>query len=234
MLSCFFISNQPKEFPWEYGKNPKAHEEYTKQLIDAISVAVKLNEITTFCCGLAHSVDLDFAEAVLYQKENKYPNIRLICLVDNGQASDHWNEQDAERYKTILSKADEKQPLPDVPPIENAEQVIAVWNGQESGAMWNVLHYTMLRKSIYFIRLNDIKEDTDEPNGRLKRELREAEEASKKSIFTIIGYTILIKELIAGHPDPKSAFKTAIKNNSAFAKEIARLADTIGLDLTTE
>ena len=231
MRYCFFISNQPKEFPWEYGKNLKAHEEYTKQLNEAIAVAVEMDEITTFCCGLTHSVDLDFAEAVLHQK-SKHPNIKLICIVDSEQASDHWNEQDAERCKSILSKADEKQPLSDVPPIDNAEQVIVVWNGQESGAMWDVLYYTMQQsKSVYFIRLNDIKEDTDEPNGKLKRELREAEEASKRSVFTRIADMLLIRELIAGHPNPKSAFKTAIEKNPAFAKEIAHLAEIMELDI---
>lgn len=231
MQICSFISNQPCEFPWEYGNNPKAHNEYIKQLKQAIATTVEMDEVTTFCCCMLHSVDLDFAEAVLYQRENKYPNIRLICVVENKHPNEHWNERDAKRYESILSKADEKQSSSPIQILKTSSQFITVWNEQKTGATWDSLCYAMQQsKSVYFIRLNDIKEDTDEPNGKLKRELREAEEASKRSMFTRLAYTLLIKELIAGHPDPKSAFKTAIKNNPAFKNEISRLANTMELD----
>ena len=235
MRVCGFIGEQPKDFPWEYGITPKAHDEFIKQLKEAIEEAVELNEITTFCCGLIHSADLDFAECVLYQKEHKYPTIKLICVVDKENLHKHWNKQDAERYKSILERADEQKPFSDISFIETSEQLIAAWNGKKSGPMWDILYYAMQeRKLIRFIRLNDIKTDTDTPDGKLKRELKEANEALERSSFVRIGYTFLIKELIKHHPNPRSAFKLFITNKPVFKREILRLAELYELDLSED
>ena len=170
MKICGFIGEQPKYFPWKYGNNPKAHNEYVKQLREAIEEAVELNEITTFCCGLVHSADLDFAESVLYQKENKYTQIKLICVVDKENPCKDWNKQDAKRYQSILKSADGQKLFSDISFIETSEQLIAAWNGEESGPTWDIKYYAMQeRKLIRFIRLNDIMIDTDTPNGKLKR-----------------------------------------------------------------
>ena len=155
----------------------------------------------------------------------------LICVVDSDQTNHDRNKQEIERYNTILKKADEKRLFSDFALVDRSEQLIAAWNGQESGPTWETLIVAMQKEPIHFIRLNDIKEDTDEPNGKLKRELREAEESSKKSAFTRIAYTFLIKELIAGHPDPVATFKAAIKKYPTFVREITNLAKILELNL---
>ena len=231
MRVCGFIGEQPKDFPWEYGNDSKAHGEFIKQLKEAIEEAVELNEVATFCCGLVHSADLDFAESVLYLKENKYPTIKLICVVDKENLHKHWNKQDAEHYKFILERADEQKPFSDISFIETSEQLIAAWNGEEFGPMWDILYYAMQeRKLMRFIRLNDIKADTDEPNGKLKRELKEATQSLEKGMFTRLGYTFFIEELIKQHPDAKAAFNKTIKKYPAFKQAITALADLLELD----
>ena len=232
MKICSFVGEQPKDFPWEYGKNQKAHAEYIKQLQEAIENIVEFDEITTFCCGMAYLTDLDFAEAVLYKKENKYPNIMLICLADTESSCKDWDKQNIERYQTILRKADEQQPYTDIPLIDKSEQVIVVWNEKPSGTVTDLVHYAIEQgKFTYFIRLNDIKMDTDEPNGKLKRELKEHEESEKRNLFTRIAYMLLIQELIKTHPNPKEVFKKTIKNNSYFERYLTLLASTLELDL---
>lgn len=231
MSICGFIGNLPEEFPWEYGKESPPHAEYLRQVGEAVAIAVEYSEINEFCCRLSDNVDLDFAEAVLYLKENKYPKIKLICVVDSERANRDRNKQELDRRNAILEKADEKRHLRDFSLVDTTEQLIAAWNGQKSGPTWETLLVAMQKEPIYFIRLNDIKEDTDEPNGKLKRELREAEESSKRSIFKRIAYTHVIKELIATHPDPVAAFETAIKNNPAFARDITDLAEMLELNL---
>lgn len=230
MSICSFISNLPKEFPWEYGNEPILHAEYIKRIKEAISAAAEGDEIDAFCCGMSNDADLDFAESVLCLK-NKYPKIKLICVVDSAEQNKDLNKQEIERYNAITEKADERRLLSDFAFIDKSEQLIAAWNGQESGPMWDILCLAIQREPIHFIRLNDIKEDAAEPNGRLKRELREAEESVKKGVFTIITYTMLIKELIAGHPDPIAAFKNAIKTYPAFVQEITNLADILELNI---
>ena len=231
MSICSFISEYPENYPWEYGNNTKAHGEFIKQLREAIEEAVELNEITTFCCGLVHSADLDFAESVFYQKENKYPHIKLICVVDKENPRQDWNKQDAERYQSILKRADEQKPFSDISFIETSEQLIAAWNGEEFGPMWDILYYAMQeRKLIRFIRLNEIKTDTDEPDGKLKRELKEANQSLEKGMFTRLGYTFLIEELIKQHPNPKTAFNKTIKKHPAFKQAITDLADLLELN----
>ena len=232
MQICSFIGEQPRDFPWEYSKNKKAHSEYIKQLREAIAHTVELDGITTFMCGLTHNADLDFAEAVLYQKENKYPNIKLICVVDAESLHNNWDELNANRYQAILKKADEQQPYTDVSFIDSSDQVIVVWNEKPSGTVTNLVHYAIEQgKFTYFIRLNDIKMDTDEPNGKLKRELKEHEEAAQRSLFTRIAYTLLIQEFIKTHPNPKEVFKETIKNNAYFERYLTLLAHTLELDL---
>lgn len=233
MSICSFLGERPKDFPWKYGNNPKAHTELIRQLKEAIEETVEFDEITTFCCGLAHGADWDFAEAVLYLKENKYPQIKLICVVDKEYPRKDWSNQDAERYQAILERADEKRQFGDISPIAESEQIVAAWNGNEFGTLWNTLCCAMQNSiPIRFVRLNDIKTDTDEPDGRLKRQLHEAEETSKRSVFARIAYTLVITELIKQHPDAKGAFKTAIKNNPAFKQEIAKLAQSLEVDLS--
>ena len=235
MQICSFIGERPKDFPWEYGNNPKAHVEFIKQLNEAIEEAVELNEITTFCCGLIHSADLDFAECVLYQKEHKYPTIKLICVVDKENPCKDWNKQDAERYQSILKRADEQKPFSDISFIETSEQLIAAWNGKKSGPMWDLLYYSMQeRKLIRFIRLNDIKTDTDTPDGKLKRELKEANQSLEKGMLTRLGYTFLIEELIKQHPNAKVAFNNAIKDHPSFKQIITDLADLLELNLSND
>ena len=239
MQKCSFISHQPKDFPWKYGNNPKAHSEYIKELRRAIAVAVNFDEIDTFYCGLEHSADLDFAEAVLYQKKKKYYNIKLVCVVHNQNQCEGWNRQDIDRYNAILEKADDKKIVPDISLntylIDNAVRLIFVWNEKQSGAIWESIVYAIEQNRLtYFIRLNDIKADTDEPNGRLKRQLKEAEQASTQSLFTQIAYTLLIQELIKEHPNPKSVFKLFITNNPAFKREILRLTELYELDLSED
>ena len=235
MQICSFIGEQSKDFPWEYGNKPKAHVEFIKQLKEAIEEAVELNEITTFCCGLIHSADLDFAESVLYQKENKYSTIKLICVVDEENPCKDWNKQDAERYQSILKRTDEQKSFSDISFIETSEQLIAAWNGKEFGPTWDILYYAMQeRKLIRFIRLNDIKTDTDTPDGKLKRELKEANQSLEKGMFTRLGYTFLIEELIKQHPNPKTAFNKTIKIHSAFKQAITDLADLLELDLSED
>ena len=232
MPLCSFVSEQPKDFVWEYGKNIAAHTEFIKQLQEAIEQAVELNGITEFYSGMSHGADLDFAEAVLAVKENKYPTIRLICAVNNDDLFIGWSKQDIERYNAILEKADKQKALPDIKVLDNSDQLIAAWNGQESGILWSELYYAMQnRKLIYFVRLNEIKQDTDEPNGRLKRELQEAKQSSEKGFFTRLAYMTLIQALIKEHPNTKATFKAVIEKNPAFAKDIVRLAETLEIDI---
>ena len=235
MKICSFISQQPKDFPWEYYYNSKAHVKYIKELREAVEVAVDMDEIDTFYCGIEHSADLDFAEAVLYQKKKKYHDIKLVCVVHNQNQSVAWQQKDIARCNLIIKKANEQQLISDTQIdeylIDNAVQVIFVWDEKRSGELWNQIQYAIEQgKFTYFIRPNDIKADTDEPNGKLKRQLKEAEQSSKQSFFTQFAYTLLIQELIKEHPNPKLVFDTFIKNHPAFARQIKILADMVEIN----
>lgn len=233
MPICSFISNPPKEYPWQYGKESAPHAELKKQIREAIKMMVECNEIYTFCCQMSDAPDLDFAEIVLSLKKTKYPKIKLICVVDNEPHNDR-TEQEIARYNKILEKADKKRSLTDFSIIDRSEQIIAAWDEQKSGPTWEKLNFAMQKMSVYFIRLKDIKTDTDEPNGKLKRELREANESSKRSLFTTLAYTFLIEELIAKHPDPVATFKATIKKYPCFKRDITYLAWTVQLNLDVD
>ena len=232
MSICGFISNPPEEFPWEYGIESAPHAEFIKQIEEAIGVAVEWDEIDTFCCEMSDKADWDFAEVVLSLKENKYPKIKLICVVDS-EPKQNLSEQEIERYNTILQKADKKSRLIHFSILDKCKQFIAAWNGQKSGQTWEKLYFAT-QKSVYFVRLKDIKADTDEPNGILKRELRDARESSKRCVFAKIAYTFLIEELIAKHPDPVATFKATIKKHPYFKRDITDLAETLKLNLDVD
>lgn len=228
MKICSFICQQPKQFPWKYGRNHKAHTEYLAELRQAVTRTVELNEITIFYCAMEHGSDLDFAEAVLYQKENNYHEIQLVCIVNSENQFKDWDKQDILRYNSILKRASVQYSFSPISLIDNSEQIIAVWNESETGEIWNNIKYVVERKKlVYYIRLNDIKADVDQPRGKLNA----SKQTLNKSLFTRIGYIILIEELIKQHPNPKAALQTAIQNNPAFENEITRLANILAIDL---
>ena len=163
MEVCSCISQHTKDFPWEYGKNNKEHAEYIKKLRQAVAIAVEYDGFATFYCGLTNSSDLDFAEAVIYQKQ--YYDIKLVCVVSKQNQCQGWNQKDIERYKSILIEADSHRTV--AKPIykyliDRAKQIIFVWNEALLSDVSIYINYTIQKKKFtYFVRLNDIKANTD-------------------------------------------------------------------------
>lgn len=245
MEICCFAGHRPQDFPWEYGSNHPAHALYINELRRAVSVAVDFDDITTFYCGMEHGADLDFAEAVLYERDTKYPHIQLVCILPCPNCGVGWNKEDVDRYNAILEKSNGIEILSDKPSkdyaatlrsflIEHSGRIIAFWDGKYSGEMWEIIRYAIEQGNYtWFIRSNEIKEDAEDVDGSLAvaRKLREAEEAEKRSFWYRISSGFIVQELIKQHPNPKGAFQAVLDEHPYLALHISNIASIAEIEL---
>ena len=126
-----------------YDENRKECIEFKNNLKLIIEEYIK-NGYTEFISGMALGVDTLCAEIVLELKD-KYPDIKLECAIPCLNQSEKWSDNQKKRYIEILSKSDKvnyiskcnytKNCMNDRNKylVDNADALIAVWNGKPSG-----------------------------------------------------------------------------------------------------
>lgn len=117
---------------------------------------LKENECTEAITGMAIGTDLLFAMAVLELKMEGYP-ILLHCAVPCLEQEKFWNKKDKERYHQIIKQADKITMVTNEKYTKNcmqkrnqfmvdlSDEVIAVWDGSNSGTK-NCVDYAVYKK----------------------------------------------------------------------------------------
>ena len=102
--ACAFTGHRPHKFPWRGDEAVPACVALKKVLADQIDTLVS-NGYTDFLSGMAEGTDIWAAQAVLATRE-KYPALKLHCILPCFDQSAKWSASSRERYRSVLEQAD--------------------------------------------------------------------------------------------------------------------------------
>ena len=140
-LTCCFTGHRPQDLGFAPGG---AAEQALKNRIagETLRLIAEQN-VRHFISGMALGVDTYAAQAVLRLRE-LYPDVTLECALPCKGQDRRWKKADREEYARILAAADRVtllqesytsfcMQLRDAYMVEQADIVLAVWNGCETG-----------------------------------------------------------------------------------------------------
>ena len=100
---CAFTGHRPKSFPWKYNEADRECV-LLKEVLAAQISALAEQGATDFLSGMALGVDLWCAQIVLGLQE-KYPTIRLHCILPCEGQEIKWADSAQEQYRSILRRS---------------------------------------------------------------------------------------------------------------------------------
>ncbi|MBQ5890742.1 MAG: DUF1273 family protein [Clostridia bacterium] len=136
---CCFTGHRPEAL----FSNAEEREIY--ELIYAAVEDAVLDGYIEFYCGGCRGGDFLFGETVVALKE-KYPEIRLICVLPFRGQSEYWSNEDRDRYADLL---------------DNADEVICLHYNFKKGCMHERNRYMVDRSSLLISAFNGTKGGTE-------------------------------------------------------------------------
>ena len=140
--------------------------------VEAMFICVQkyINEgYTHFICGGAIGVDMDFAELIIFLKENYNLNdLFLEIAVPCKDQCKKWSYKFIEKYKCIIDKADLVTFVSDQEysfncmmkrnqyMVDKATTLLAFWNGERGGTYNTILYAKKQRKNVEIIDLRNL------------------------------------------------------------------------------
>ena len=145
-LTCCFTGHRPQNLGFERGS--AAETALKNRISGAILRLIQERGVRHFISGMALGVDTYAAQSVLELRE-VFPEITLECAVPCRGQEKRWKKEDRDVYADILSRADKVTVLQDAYTpfcmqlrdaymVENADLVLAVWNGSKGGTAYTV------------------------------------------------------------------------------------------------
>ena len=140
--TCCFSGYRPHKFNFELTRNNDSFIKLENNITNAILNAYQKG-YRNFLCGGAMGFDLVCGETVLLLK-NKFPDIKLICVLPYKFQSKTFTAQWKERYKSVLELSDRINYLNENyvkgcynarnrEMIKNSSMVITYYSGLEGG-----------------------------------------------------------------------------------------------------
>ena len=162
MKKCAFTGHRPQRLPFGSDEADERCTQLKQVLREQIIRLIEESGVSYFITGMAMGVDMYAAEIVLDLKA-KYPEIQLECAIPYEEQAMRWTNALQERYYDIASKCDKKTMLQthysvgcfqrrNRYMVNQADIVLAVWNGQASGTGSTVKY--ALSKGIEVIRID--------------------------------------------------------------------------------
>lgn len=162
--TCCVTGHRPSKLPWGYSQEGEAFDNYLKQLsFETIKLIDEGH--THFISGMALGVDMDFAELILWLRDEKELPITLECAIPCPNQTYRWKADQIDRYNSIIQRANKTTLVSDTYTpacmqrrneymIDNSDTIIAVWNGIQSGGTWNAIKYARnIQKNIFYLSI---------------------------------------------------------------------------------
>ncbi len=157
--TCCFTGHRPQQLGFAPGS--AAETALKNRLAGEILRLIEEQNVRHFISGMALGVDTWAAQTVLKLKEI-YPELTLECAVPCRTQAKYWSRRDRETYLSVLRAADrvtvlqeEYTPfcmqLRDAHMVEQADIVLAVWNGSKGGTSYTVNCARKQRKTLIVI-----------------------------------------------------------------------------------
>ena len=161
-MICCVTGHRPSGFPFP-SEDRDSYLQYKKRLYDAVHNLLEQG-YRHFITGMAEGVDTDFAIAVLYYKK-QYENIileaalpypyRQVCATSKTvkeqilSSCDRVTVVSDQYYTGCMQKRNCYM-------VDEADLVLAVWNGEKKGGTWNTIAYARRQnKPIRYIMLTE-------------------------------------------------------------------------------
>ncbi len=170
--TCCFTGHRPSGFVWDYeDKDYALHKDYLLRLEYFIEHAIIHNQTQRFICGSALGADADCAETIIRLRK-KYPYIKLQIAEAYEKYGENYAPKNKARYLAIMAHADSvynacKQFTPwctarrNQYMVDNADMLIAIWNGEEKGGTFNTVKYALKKGlPIRYLGLPPLKPST--------------------------------------------------------------------------
>ncbi|MPN36403.1 hypothetical protein SDC9_183912 [bioreactor metagenome] len=120
-----------------------------------------------FISGMALGVDM-FAAEIILGLQKSYPNLTLECALPCGTQAEKWNQEQKNRYFSILEQCDKVtllQPLytddcmrkRNEYMADQSDYVIGVWDGTPSGTANTIAYAKQKQKKIVCVDPNTCK-----------------------------------------------------------------------------
>ena len=162
--TCCFTGHRPKALPWGFDETSVQCAALKSRLRFTLEKLIVENGYEKFISGMAMGADIICAEIVLMLR-NIYPYIQLECAVPNYVYTKSWAVEDARRYSSILTRADNIEfvsksmvysvrdlMLRNIYMVDSSELVIAVYVDGETGGTKNTVDYAKYKnKEVIFI-----------------------------------------------------------------------------------
>lgn len=161
MKSCAFTGHRPQKLPFGFNEADERCTALKDILRNQIIHLIEEEKVTHFISGMALGVDMYAAEIVLDLKKT-YPGITLESAIPCETQANKWNAAMRERYYEIAAQCDKETMLqtkytPDCMEkrnrymVDNADYIIAVWDGKPSGTGNTVKYAQKQKKKIIVI-----------------------------------------------------------------------------------
>ena len=145
-LTCCFTGHRPQNLRLLPGS--AAETKLKNRISGEILRLITERGVRRFISGMALGVDT-FAAQIVLKLRDIYPEITLECAVPCRGQDKRWRREDRAVYADILSRADRVtvlqetytpfcMQLRDAYMVENADIVLAVWNGSGGGTAYTV------------------------------------------------------------------------------------------------
>lgn len=140
---CAFTGHRPQSLPFGFNEMDERCITLKQTLRAEIIRQIEENGVTHFISGMAIGVDMYAAEIVLGLKSN-YPGLTLESAIPCETQAAKWTEEQRDRYYDIAARCDKEtliqtQYTADCMHkrnrymVDQADYIIAVWDGRPSG-----------------------------------------------------------------------------------------------------
>ena len=166
-MVCCVTGHRPNGFPFPRVDNDYTYFEYVDTLYLEIEDLIRKG-YRHFITGMAEGADIDFAEAVLYYRDNEEEDVALEAALPCPLSYPKEITEYIEKRYFILESCDSKNIISphyyrgcmqkrNGYMVDKSDLVLAIWNGQRKGGTWNTIKYAIsVGKPIRYIMLNKI------------------------------------------------------------------------------
>ncbi len=164
LLTCSFTGYRPSKLPFGYNTECEEYKKLYEALKNEICLLID-NGVTYFQTGMAQGVDLMCGKIVLELKE--IFDIHLFCVIPCENQCQGWSDEDIKLYQRLLRFSSGVTYTSDSEYtkgcmmkrnrylVDNAEYILAVFDGQKGGTMSTIEYAKKKHRSIIIINPND-------------------------------------------------------------------------------
>jgi len=140
---CCFTGHRPPSLPFRFNEKDERCIRLKEKLRELIIEKIEKDKVSHFISGMALGVDIYAAEIILDLKK-QYSNLILEAAIPCLNQTEKWSREQQDRYFAIHNRCDKTTVIQreytsscmqkrNKYMVDQADFVIAVWNGSPSG-----------------------------------------------------------------------------------------------------